>query len=231
MASLTSENARTRIRQLAEVYAKHGGDYRRQPVKWDSQKWSNHVDPDWNLPHPLTRGDVLALVEAVRTYPDAAEKAFTAIMVWGYGTTGYGPHRVKAMKQDRPEGIGHYMLDVVKAAGEGRLEAYRFIANNSITQLGPSYASKVAYFATPGEQSPILDNLVAGWVKTQQNSRTFNARQWSTAQYATFLEYCQELLDVVAPVVSDGHATCGLVEYLMFIDQSTSFVPAWAKTI
>ena len=230
MSSLTSENARTRIRQLAETYAEHGGDYRLQASQWSTARWTKHLRTGWHLPNPITRHDVFSIVGAAKS-PELAEKAFVAVMVWGFGWTGYGPHRVTEMRGSRPEGIGQYMLHVLTEAKTGPVEAYRSMSKNHAVQLGPSYASKIAYFATPNEVSPILDSLVARWVKEHEGRMLFDANKWSTPQYSNFQAYCQELLETACDVVAVDHQTLGLVEYLMFVDQGAAGLPAWAKTI
>lgn len=229
--STTSAAARTRIQQLAKAYSEGEGDYRHQPIRWNSRTWSNEVRPGWNLSSPLTRQAVLDIVRSAVDV-DSAERAFVAIMIWGYGSTGYGPHRVGEMRVSRSEGLGKYLLNIIEQAQDGPAEAYRLLANDKASKLGPSYASKVAYFVTPGEASPILDSVVAGWVQAHHESkRLFNSQKWSTPQYIDFQSYCHELLEFVGPLVPEGHRTLGLVEYLMFIDQAATALPKWARTI
>ena len=234
MGTVPSDGARERIRELAEVYAAEGGDYLTQASWWDSEDWSRHVHPGWNLPNPITRNDVFRLVKEARTV-ELAEGAFVAVMLWGYGQTGYGPHRVDEMKSSRPEGLGQYMLDIGKAAAPDTADAYRYMADNKMnraTKLGPSYASKVVYFVTQGEGSPILDSVVARWIHKHHDCKwVFNPNKWSTTQYEDYQSYCHDLLNEINSLVPEGHRTLGLVEYLMFIDQVASSLPKWAKTI
>jgi len=230
MATVPSDDACVRIKELSEVYVARGGDYLTQPSWWDTENWSRHLHPGWILPNPITRNDVFAIANEAKTVDDA-EKAFVAVMLWGYGQTGYGPHRVELMRKSRREGLGQYMLNIIKATEDGPVAAYRYIANNRATKLGPSYGSKVAYFVTQGEGSPILDSLVARWVRNHEGKWVFNPNKWSTPQYLDFQSYCQELLDRVSSEVPEHHRTLGLVEYLMFIDQAATALPKWARTI
>lgn len=193
--------------------------------------WNVETRPDWDFPNPMSRQDVLDIVGCVVDV-DSAERAFVAIMIWGYGSTGYGPHRVGEMRKSRSEGLGEYLLRIHQEAREGPAEAYRVMASDKARKLGPSYASKVAYFVTSGEVSPILDSLVAQWISNQhQGKRLFNSQKWSTPQYLDFQSYCQELLDNVSSEVPEDHRTLGLVEYLMFVDQTSMALPNWARTI
>jgi len=231
-----ADGAIERIIQLATIYAEQGGDYLSQASWWNRKKWSRHVLTEWNLPRPISRRDVFDIVDQIRTTSDAerdrvAEKAFVAIMVWGYGTTGYGPHRVKEMRASRQEGLGSYMVNITEAASDGPVEAYRFLANNKAKQLGPSYGSKVAYFATPGEVSPVLDSEVAQWIQQYEGRAHFQLTEWSTLQYGDFQAYCSQLLDVIRPLVSEAEQTLGLVEYLMFTDRFAGSLPSWARRI
>lgn len=231
MGTIPSDGARERIRELAEVYAAEGGDYLTQPSWWDAENWSRHIHPGWILPNPMTRNDVFRLVKEGKAV-ESAERAFIAVMLWGYGQTGYGPHRVDEMKSSRPEGLGQYMLGIVNAAGDSPVGAYEYMAKNWARKLGPSYASKVAYFVTQGEGSPILDSLVARWIYNRHHCQwVFNPNKWSTPQYLDFQSYCQELLEQVGTSVPEGQRTLGLVEYLMFVDQMASSLPKWARTI
>lgn len=231
MATIPSDGARERIRKLSTMYVEKGGNHRLQSSTWDTANWSEVVRPEWGLPQNISRNDVFSLVSEASTI-DHAEKAFVAVMLWGFGLTGYGPHRVKEMRKSRPEGLGRYMLDIVEAATRGPAEAYRHMANNRATKLGPSYASKVAYFVTQDEGSPILDSLVARWIYNHHDRKwVFNPNRWSTPQYLDFQSYCQELLDKVSSEVAEEQRTLGLVEYLMFIDQAATALPKWVRTI
>lgn len=231
-----ADGAIERIIQLANIYADQGGDYLSQASWWNQRQWSRHVLTEWNLPRPISRRDVFDIVGQIRTANEAerarvAEKAFVAIMVWGYGTTGYGPHRVNEMRASRHEGISSYMVATAKAGAGGPLEAYRYLANNKAKQLGPSYGSKVAYFVTPGEVSPILDSEVAQWIQQYEGRARFQLTDWSTLQYGDFQAYCSHLLDVIRPSISEEEQTLGLVEYLMFIDRFAGSLPSWARRI
>jgi hypothetical protein len=231
MATIPSDDAHRRIRELSEVYVANGGDYLAQPSWWDVENWSRHIHPGWNLPNPITRNDVFRLVKEGKTV-ESAERAFVAVMLWGYGQTGYGPHRVYEMKSSRPEGLGQYMLGIVNAAGDSPIGAYEYMAKNWARKLGPSYASKVAYFVTDGEGSPILDSLVGRWIYNHHDRKwVFNPNKWSTPQYEDYQSYCHDLLNEIVAVVPEGQRKLGLVEYLMFVDQVATTLPKWAKTI
>jgi len=233
MDFLPSENARKRMMTLAKVYADNEGNYREQgPNNW-SHHWADHVPRNWGLPQQLTRRAVLEQVEFLRREPtdEAAEKVFLSIMVWGFGDTGYGPYRVGVMKSSRPEGLGKYLLGVVDSVDDGSISSYAHILKDNPTKLGPVYATKVAYFMTPGEISPILDSAVVQWVYRHQRKWLFNCNTWSVDQYAKYLSYCQELLNEVGGEVPEDQRTLGLVEYLMFIDQAAAGLPKWAKKI
>lgn len=225
-----SERARSRMMELSRVYSERNGDYRLQSSTWNRKSWAPHVAPEWEFPDSLTRRDVFDMVSAASSEDDA-EKAFLAVMVWGFGLTGYGPHRVGEMKKSRPEGLGRYMLNIKNNAGPNTRDAYLFLLNNRATKLGPSYASKIAYFVTDDETSPILDALVARWIWRMESRWIFNSNKWSTDQYADFREYCQDLLDTAGEYVPEGHRTLGLIEYLMFVDQQSTVLPGWARTI
>ncbi|CEG87491.1 Putative uncharacterized protein [Propionibacterium freudenreichii] len=111
--------------------------------------------------------------------------AFVAAMVWGYGTTGYGPARTERVLTGS---YSHGRLSPVVEASlrqsvniardEGSVAAYRHLNNEGhIPNLGPAFFTKWLYFitATAGvtdpEAAPILDAQVIGWLRSHSELR------------------------------------------------------------
>jgi hypothetical protein len=229
-----SSAALERLATVGNAYFKHGGNYLLQGPAWSEKHWSGLVKPDWNLPKRITRE---LLCDGFQN-PDSvvdAEALFVAAMIWGYGGVGYGPHRVGLMLKSaskREGSVDQFVHDLKEASQEQKYGAYEYLAKNvnRLDRLGPSFGSKLAYFSTPNHDSPILDSVVAAWIHEQEGRWLFNANKWSTSQYVSYQEYCKALIPVASSNAVGEMWSCGLVEHLMFVDQSLSGFPAWAKT-
>lgn len=95
---------------------------------------------------------------------DSAKTTFLAIMIWGYGDIGYGPYRVRHMFAS--PGF-EASIEKVKGLCKSRrtLEAYRSLMKSNISQLGPSFGTKVLTFFHEQRYAPaILDSIVAWWL-------------------------------------------------------------------
>jgi len=112
--------------------------------------------------------------------------AFVAAMIWGYGTTGYGPVRVRwvltgvrgrasaaaAIRTDLSEKLAH---GAQVALDLGPAEGFRRMNNaGKIAYLGGPFFTKWLYFVTAVDgiadpnAAPILDAQVAGWLRAKQ---------------------------------------------------------------
>ena len=123
-----------------------------------------------------TREVVLQELEAGRTLP-----AFVTAMVWGYGTTGYGPVRTRwVLTGTKTNPMESPVLPQVPArleAGatavlqDGSLEAFRLMNNEGkVKYLGPAFFTKWLYFTSAfqspddAKAAPILDKQVSDWL-------------------------------------------------------------------
>lgn len=176
---------------------------------WHRQPWREqmHDLPDVlaildSLPERVdrhsTREVVLSELEAGRTLP-----AFVSAMIWGYGTTGFGPVRTRWILT----GVGDrraLQAPVVSSVAErlntgaltarqmGPLEAFRVLNNHgSVKHLRSAYFTKWLYFTSalrgPDDPAaaPIIDSKVAGWIR-QQTGISLDVH--STASYSEYLE-------------------------------------------
>ena len=121
---------------------------------------------------------------------------FLAVMIWGYGNRGYGPYRVtKILAQANAEAV---LTQVCKLAQQGKpLEAYLYLSQNRLSQLGPSYGSKFLSFCTPREiGAPIYDSLVARWVRDYAADDfagvSTNSANWSPKTYTRYFDWIAE---------------------------------------
>ncbi|RJT81087.1 hypothetical protein D6T63_07915 [Arthrobacter cheniae] len=148
-----------------------------------------------------TRELVLAELEAGHTLA-----AFIGAMVWGYGTTGYGPVRTRwILTGIKTSPITTPVLPSVSdrlSAGveyvrkNGAVEGFRFMnIDNRIKHLGAAYFTKWLYFsssltsADDAQAAPILDAQVAKWLLVEA------ALRLDTDETASYEKYVQVLND------------------------------------
>lgn len=124
-----------------------------------------------------------------------ATSSFLAVMIWGYGDIGYGPHRVRQMFQSA--GFANSIETVKSKCRDGQtLEAYEVLRTSRIRQLGPSFGSKVlTFFHAPGTAPAILDSIVAIWLNEHVpkllGDKKVNAETWNLQTYARYIDWLQ----------------------------------------
>jgi hypothetical protein len=187
--------------------------------------WENAV----SLPNSLrrsgkiSRGDALDIAERVRDGELSATELFVGSFVWGWGTTGYGPSRLRAIvdsagdrlepslqralaaalsESDAPDPIagyaqlygGYLSNESDKRAAPGAAEWAR------LRGYGPAFFTKLLYFAVPG--ALILDNRLANAVLELSglpNLVTADGRSWpwTPYRYAVYLHWMRQTADAV----------------------------------
>jgi hypothetical protein len=77
--------------------------------------------------------------------PADAERAFLAVMAWGYGRVGYGPFRVQRMLDAAPD-AGVWLQTAAGELSEGDpAAAYRVLGDHGMSRLpglGPGFGTK-----------------------------------------------------------------------------------------
>lgn len=179
---------------------------------WRPAPWKEHmqdlpevVDVLDRMPERVDRNSTRALVltelDAGRTLA-----AFIGAMVWGYGTTGYGPVRTRWILTGTK--TAPMEVAVLPSVGEklfagaafvrqnGAVEGFRFMNNdNRIKHLGAAYFTKWLYFASAvndaddPDAAPILDAQVAQWLLAEV------ALQLDTNETASYERYLAVLKD------------------------------------
>lgn len=175
---------------------------------WNAAKWKHELReaPEARaalglLPEQVDRQSTL---EAVQTQlaDNAAIPALIAAMVWGYGTTGYGPTRVRwiltgsrsgTMDRHFVSSVGDRLLSAAQTVrAHGPLGAYRLMNNDGrIKYLGAAFFTKWLYFASAvsgpddPDAAPILDMQVAGWVRRETG---VELNVYRTDSYASYLD-------------------------------------------
>jgi hypothetical protein len=164
-------------------------------VPWPRQSWLKRfpqfADRFATLPERVDRASIRHAALAATTDPQGAQWGFVAVMVWGYGVTGYGPWRVEQMfaSIDEP---GQRLLEVARTLiDEGAGAAYSLLAGAArMRKLGPAFGTKFLYFCPQPDEPPralILDRLVAAWLRTHSDVRV-NPVLWSVRRYLRYLD-------------------------------------------
>ena len=173
---------------------KNDGSRAQEGVDWTSNEgnwiegFPDHKNFLIKLPKVIDR-EIVREICNLKT--NTVIEKFLATMVWGYSDRGYGAFRVSTMlAQNHAE---RTLLQVSKLANDSNpKEAYSFLKENRIYNLGPSYGSKFITFNTPRMASaPILDSLIVLWLKEFAKEDflgvSLNSTSWNSK---TFSAYC-----------------------------------------
>lgn len=196
-----------------ELSAQLGKDVEQGSFSWRRSPWEAALhdhEPTLELLDRLghkvdretTRAVVLKEFSAGRAVP-----AFVAAMIWGYGTTGYGPARVRWVLtgvRGRASAAAAIRTDVCEKLASGAqvarelgpVEGFRRMNNvGKVAYLGGSFFTKWLYFATALDgiadpsAAPILDAQVARWLRTQQ---VMSLRVDKTPDYERYLQLLKD---------------------------------------
>jgi hypothetical protein len=128
-------------------------------------------------PAELPRGDVLDIGQLVRAGARPAADLLTASFIWGWGTAGYGPRRLRRIRSragDRLEPALRRVLDAVSkdAAAPDPVAGYARLYGGQASQdraapgqepwsrlhgFGPAFFTKFLYFCTPTVTSEAVE--------------------------------------------------------------------------
>jgi hypothetical protein len=169
--------------------------------------------------------DHQALVPCDEAFP-ALRRFFVAVMLWGFGRTGYGAHRTGAMLA--APNLKPTLCAVTRCIAFGMYgAAYDVFRAAKIPFLGPSFASKYLYFCSIGTAYPvkalIFDSRVAGalrrsdlppdfWQYLTHNSGADSSVHWSSSGY---LQY----LILMHAWASALHCTADQIEMFLFVNE------------
>jgi len=165
-------------------------------MAWPRQRWTDqfptHASTFANLPDYLTRSVVRRACLSAANGPADAERAFLAVMVWGYGQVGYGPFRVRRLLDTTPHAGAHLQAAATELASGGPVKAYAGLGDHGaarLARLGPAFGTKFLYFCSPARGRPalILDRLVARWLR-DNTDLALNEARWSVSTYAGYLD-------------------------------------------
>jgi hypothetical protein len=139
-----------------------------QSIPYDMDSWKHRFTDDLDVtsiiqrfPDAITRKNIKGLGDETKYNRENARKLFIAAMIWGYGTTAYGPYRVRAMLDNE---LANMILgDTIQKIVERDIKtAYR---DFELRGCGPAFMTKFFYFiglsANVKPLPLILDSRVA----------------------------------------------------------------------
>jgi hypothetical protein len=202
------------IRQVVDAWRVTGSPSQ-EGIEWPREYWTaafpSRTATFIALPDRLDRTAVRRACVNAAVSPADAERAFLAVMAWGYGRTGYGPFRVRRVLATA-SAVGAQLQAAASTAARGQpVEAYRCLGGHGkarLPYLGPAFGSKFLYFCSSIGPQPalILDRLVARWLR-QNVDLAFNQVRWSVSTYARYLETMFRWADELA-VAADELEVC-----------------------
>jgi len=176
---------------------------------WNSESWKvalhdcpDVVDQLEELSAEIDRGEVCKVVTAALR-KGYVLPAFVTAMIWGYGTAGYGPARVRWVltgvrgKEAMSAPIRPDIAERLKSAAnvvrdEGAVEGFRYMNNaGHIKYLGPAFFTKWLYFSSAAsgpddaKAAPILDKQVKDWLA---NNAAVRLNINKTVEYGRYVE-------------------------------------------
>jgi hypothetical protein len=143
----------------------------------------------------IRRSEILKMGERFRDGHVEAVDLFIASMMWGNGLTGYGRYRTCiALNIHRNGSSPIELLNLVgQDAARGHLEkAYKRLTNG-LWWIGPAFATKFLYFASPPtSQALIFDGLVASWRGSELpwSIDKTTAWTWEWDTYQSYRKWC-----------------------------------------
>lgn len=163
-------------------------------IPWPRERWEAafpaHRDLLANLPGRLDRKVVGSVCANAGTSDSAAADAFLAAMIWGYGSVGYGPWRVRRQFDANAglPGLLRAFADVV--AQRGAVAAYDEMATNRVRFLGPAFGTKYLSFVPQNEKfhpALIHDAVVSRAIHNAGGPR-WSPSTWRTATYGEYVQ-------------------------------------------
>jgi hypothetical protein len=177
------------------------------PIAVDADRWcagmpGNAWPDDFATSGTVWRRDVFDVADQWRAGRVSVVQFAGAVLAWGYGTVGYGPHRTRRVLSADPKGARlHAALqglqdDQVSLATP--LDSYeRFRTTSKLKWLGPAFFTKIIYFAgyrrgRGGVQPLILDRVVAGRLPNEAGPANRFIANWWTSTWRDYIVWAAE---------------------------------------
>jgi hypothetical protein len=178
-----------------------------RPINVRVERWRAGLPADaWPDDFPTSgevwRQDVFAVADAYRAGSASARQLLAAVLIWGYGSIGYGPWRAARSLGGDPTGqrMASALAEVSAAAADETAlrtayRRFRAPAEARLPWLGPAFFTKVLYFAgyrrgVGGVQPLILDRVVASRLPAEAGVTRRNG--WSSDEWLAYLRWAAE---------------------------------------
>ena len=181
------------LRELVACW-RHEGSPSQPGTSWPRPQWLDgfprHRDVLRAMPDLLDRAVLRGFGETAAVDVVTAERAFIAVMAWGYAKTGYGPYRATVALKT-PRARESLLVAARTLADSGPVAAYGRLAGDCrLTYFGPAFVTKFLSFCQPLDQGPsalILDSLVSAWLRREADVE-LNSGSWSASTYSRYLD-------------------------------------------
>jgi hypothetical protein len=177
------------------------GEPAHKGIEWPRSDWlaafPAHEDLLRRLPRLLARASVRDVCADASRDGAAAEGAFLAVMVWGFGRVGYGRHRVQEILAGTPRPAERLVAVARTLAARGVLAAYRRLGDDGdcrLKGLGPAFGTKYLYFCQPAGAEPaalIHDANVVKWFMRHAEV-DLSCDLWSESTYRDYLDQMRD---------------------------------------
>ena len=210
------------LRELCRTKASRlsAAGVRGHTINFVPSAWAKIVSLPVSVPRTgkISRGDVLDIGERVRKGTSPATELLVTSFVWGWGTTGFGPSRLRGILDAAGESLEPSLQRALAAAfketdAPDPIAGYAYLyggymTNESDTRAapgtqewarlwgyGPAFFTKLLYFAVP--EALILDNRLANAVHDLSGlPRLVNSagrsRPWTPYRYAVYLHWMRQ---------------------------------------
>lgn len=177
------------------------GEPAQKGIEWPRSDWLAdfpiHQDLLRQLPRLLDRASVRDVCADAGRDETTAERAFLAVMVWGFGSVGYGRHRVHEILSDTPRSAERLVGVARTLAARGVMAAYRRLGDDEdcrLKRLGPAFGTKYLYFCQPVGSEPmalIHDSNVVKWFK-RHAALDLSCDRWDESIYGDYLDQMRD---------------------------------------
>ena len=211
-----SEEEAGRLReQCARKAAELGDDgVRGHTVSFSVTAWGEPPGLPDSVPRAgrISRGDVLNIDQRLRAGTLPATDLLAASFVWGWGTTGYGPRRLRdisaAVGERLEPSLQRVLAEINQDPGSpDPIVGYAHLYGgydyknraapgqepwSRLRGFGPAFFTKFLYFSTPG--ALILDNRLANAVYSRSRlpylvTEKGRSLAWTPYRYAVYLQW------------------------------------------
>lgn len=183
---------------LPDLYQQKAFGYQKR--RW--LQWLGHLEGVSEalspLPDELDRAGAASAVTTL--IPNSIPAAFTVSMIWGHGTSHYGPYRTACIltgtkKPQEAKTAGdvtdQLTTSVEVARRDGAVAGFRYLNRHpgKVVGLGPAFFTKWLYFITTQgdplntQAAPVLDRLVIRWL----GGKGVHLRPGYTADYDSYV--------------------------------------------